>query len=96
MLKEIHEQSAAPQATLADRLCSDWLVELPELDLTGVERVIIIACGTDYLRTMSSDNEKTLVMLFKATHGHLRRLVRKYFGLELLEDPRAAGWPSAS
>jgi hypothetical protein len=48
MLNEIHEQSTAPQATLAGRLGSDGLVELPELDFTGVECVTSIACGTDY------------------------------------------------
>jgi glucosamine--fructose-6-phosphate aminotransferase (isomerizing) len=51
MLKEIHEQPAALRATLADRLRTDGAVDLPELvglDLSGVERVAIVACGTAY------------------------------------------------
>ncbi len=48
MLKEIHEQPAAARATLADRLDPNGKVELPELDLAGVERVTIVACGTAY------------------------------------------------
>ena len=50
MLKEIHEQPAALQATLANRLRADGSVDLSEsgLDLSGVERVTIIACGTAY------------------------------------------------
>jgi glucosamine--fructose-6-phosphate aminotransferase (isomerizing) len=52
MLKEIHEQPAALQATLAGRLDADGAVDLSELDLDldlrGVERVVIVACGTAY------------------------------------------------
>jgi glutamine---fructose-6-phosphate transaminase (isomerizing) len=52
MLKEIHEQPAALQATLAGRLDADGVVDLSELDLDlaslGVERVVIVACGTAY------------------------------------------------
>ncbi|MEJ7870885.1 MAG: glutamine--fructose-6-phosphate transaminase (isomerizing) [Rubrobacteraceae bacterium] len=50
MLKEIHEQPAALQATLAGRLDSDGAVDLSELgfDFSGVERVVVLACGTAY------------------------------------------------
>lgn len=50
MLKEIHEQPAALQATLAGRLNTDGSVDLSELglDLSGVQRVVIVACGTAY------------------------------------------------
>ena len=52
MLKEIHEQPAALQATLAGRLDADGTVDLSELDLDlvspAVERVVIVACGTAY------------------------------------------------
>jgi glutamine---fructose-6-phosphate transaminase (isomerizing) len=50
MLKEIHEQPAALRATLADRLGAGGVVDLSEvdLDLSGVERVSIVACGTAY------------------------------------------------
>src|SRR5215210_7310201 len=52
MLKEIHEQPAALQATLAGRLDADGAVNLSELDLDlaspGLERVVVIACGTAY------------------------------------------------
>jgi glucosamine--fructose-6-phosphate aminotransferase (isomerizing) len=52
MLKEIHEQPAALQATLAGRLDADGMVDLSELNLDlaspGVERVVIVACGTAY------------------------------------------------
>jgi glucosamine--fructose-6-phosphate aminotransferase (isomerizing) len=52
MLKEIHEQPAALQATLAGRLDTDGAVDFSELDLDldlrGVERVVIVACGTAY------------------------------------------------
>ena len=52
MLKEIHEQPAALQATLAGRLDADGAVDFSELDLDldlrGVERVVIVACGTAY------------------------------------------------
>jgi glutamine---fructose-6-phosphate transaminase (isomerizing) len=50
MLKEIHEQPAALRGTLADRLGADGAVDLSEvdLDLSGVERVAIVGCGTAY------------------------------------------------
>jgi glucosamine--fructose-6-phosphate aminotransferase (isomerizing) len=52
MLKEIHEQPAALQATLAGRLAADGTVDLLELNLdlasSGTERVVIVACGTAY------------------------------------------------
>ncbi len=48
MLKEIYEQPAAARATLEGRLDSAGRVELPKLNLTGIERVTIIACGTAY------------------------------------------------
>ncbi len=52
MLKEIHEQPAALQATLAGRLDADGTVDLSELNFDlaspGVERVVIVACGTAY------------------------------------------------
>jgi glucosamine--fructose-6-phosphate aminotransferase (isomerizing) len=50
MLKEIHEQPAALRATLAERLGAGGTVDLSEvdLDLSGVERVAIVGCGTAY------------------------------------------------
>ncbi len=50
MLKEIHEQPAALQATLAGRLDADGSVDLSELgvDLAGIERIVVVACGTAY------------------------------------------------
>ncbi len=50
MLKEIHEQPAALQATLAGRLDADGTVDLSELDLdlSGIERIVVVACGTAY------------------------------------------------
>ena len=50
MLKEIHEQPAALQATLAGRLDADGSVDLSELgmDFSGIERVVVVACGTAY------------------------------------------------
>src|SRR4051794_2028318 len=50
MLKEIHEQPAALQATLAGRLDVSGVPDLSELDLdlSGIERVVIVACGTAY------------------------------------------------
>jgi len=51
MLKEIHEQPAALQATLAGRLDADGAVDLSELDLgdlSGIERIVVVACGTAY------------------------------------------------
>ncbi len=50
MLKEIHEQPAALGATLLGRLDADGAVDLSEagLDLSGVDRVVVVACGTAY------------------------------------------------
>jgi glucosamine--fructose-6-phosphate aminotransferase (isomerizing) len=50
MLKEIYEQPASLQATLAGRLDAEGGVDLSEtgLDLSGFERVVIVACGTAY------------------------------------------------
>lgn len=52
MIKEIHEQPDALRATLSDRLDADGAVDLgidPEyLDLSGIDRVVIVACGTAY------------------------------------------------
>jgi len=50
MLKEIHEQPAALQATLAGRLDTGGAVDLSELDLdlSDVGRVVVVACGTAY------------------------------------------------
>jgi glutamine---fructose-6-phosphate transaminase (isomerizing) len=50
MLKEIHEQPASLQATLAGRLDAEGNVDLSEtsLDLSGFERVVVVACGTAY------------------------------------------------
>ena len=50
MLKEIYEQPASLQATLAGRLDAEGSVDLSEtgLDLSDFERVVIVACGTAY------------------------------------------------
>ncbi len=50
MLKEIHEQPAALGATLLGRIDSDGCVDLSELelDLSEIDRVVIVACGTAY------------------------------------------------
>ena len=50
MLKEIHEQPAALQAALVGHLDAEGAVDLSELDLAlaGVERVVVVACGTAY------------------------------------------------
>ncbi len=50
MMKEIHEQPDALRATLSDRLSADGGVDLSEveLDLAGVDRVVVVACGTAY------------------------------------------------
>jgi len=48
MLKEIHEQPAALRATLSGRLHAGGAVDLSEVDLTGLERVTIVGCGTSY------------------------------------------------
>ena len=48
MMKEIHEQPEALRATLSDRLDAEGRVDLSEmgLDLAGVDRVVVVACGT--------------------------------------------------
>jgi glucosamine--fructose-6-phosphate aminotransferase (isomerizing) len=48
MTKEIHEQPEALRATLYGRLDADGEVDLSEigLDLAGVDRVVVVACGT--------------------------------------------------
>jgi glutamine---fructose-6-phosphate transaminase (isomerizing) len=48
MMKEIHEQPEALRATLSGRLDADGRVDLSEmgLDLAGVDRVVVVACGT--------------------------------------------------
>src|SRR5215210_362840 len=50
MLKEIHEQPASLRATLAGRLDAEGRADLSEtgMDLSGFERVVIVACGTAY------------------------------------------------
>jgi glutamine---fructose-6-phosphate transaminase (isomerizing) len=50
MLKEIHEQPAALRATLLNRVDSGGAVDLSEisLDLTEIDRVVVVACGTAY------------------------------------------------
>jgi glucosamine--fructose-6-phosphate aminotransferase (isomerizing) len=50
MLKEIHEQPAALGATLLGRVDADGGVDLSEvrLDLSEIDRVVIVACGTAY------------------------------------------------
>jgi glucosamine--fructose-6-phosphate aminotransferase (isomerizing) len=50
MLKEIHEQPSALGATLLGRLDADGAVNLSEtgLDLSAVDRVVVVACGTAY------------------------------------------------
>jgi glutamine---fructose-6-phosphate transaminase (isomerizing) len=50
MLKEIHEQPAALAATLLGRVDADGAVDLSEtaLDLSEVDRVVVVACGTAY------------------------------------------------
>jgi glutamine---fructose-6-phosphate transaminase (isomerizing) len=53
MLKEIHEQPDAVAETITDRLPTLEGVDLSEVDLDddflrGVERIVIVACGTSY------------------------------------------------
>jgi len=53
MLKEIHEQADAVAETIADRLPGDDGVDLSEVELDdeylrGLNRIVIVACGTSY------------------------------------------------
>jgi glucosamine--fructose-6-phosphate aminotransferase (isomerizing) len=50
MLKEIHEQPAALGATLLGRIDTGGGVDLSELelDLSEIDRVVVVACGTAY------------------------------------------------
>jgi len=50
MLKEIHEQPAALGATLLGRIDPGGVVDLSEieLDLSEIDRVVVVACGTAY------------------------------------------------
>ncbi|HKQ18015.1 MAG TPA: glutamine--fructose-6-phosphate transaminase (isomerizing) [Solirubrobacterales bacterium] len=53
MMKEIHEQPDAVAETIADRLPSAHGVDLSDVDLSddflrGVQRIMIVACGTSY------------------------------------------------
>ena len=50
MLKEIHEQPGAVGATLLGRIGAEGVVDLSEmdLDLSGIDRVVVVACGTAY------------------------------------------------
>jgi glutamine---fructose-6-phosphate transaminase (isomerizing) len=53
MLKEIHEQADAVAETITDRLPDLDAVDLSELELsddfvTGMRRIVIVACGTSY------------------------------------------------
>jgi glutamine---fructose-6-phosphate transaminase (isomerizing) len=53
MLKEIHEQADAVAETIADRLPDNEGVDLSELELDeeylrGLQRIVIVACGTSY------------------------------------------------
>ena len=53
MLKEIHEQPDAVAETITDRLPTLDGVDLSDVDLDddflkGIERIVIVACGTSY------------------------------------------------
>jgi glucosamine--fructose-6-phosphate aminotransferase (isomerizing) len=53
MLKEIHEQPDAVAETIADRLPGDDGVDLSDVELDdeylrGLQRIVIVACGTSY------------------------------------------------
>ncbi|HET6884844.1 MAG TPA: glutamine--fructose-6-phosphate transaminase (isomerizing) [Rubrobacteraceae bacterium] len=48
MLKEIHDQPSALRNSLSGRVDSGGAVDLPEVDLAGVERIAIVGCGTAY------------------------------------------------
>ncbi len=53
MLKEIHEQADAVAETVTDRLPEDDGVDLSDVDLDddflrGLQRIVIVACGTSY------------------------------------------------
>jgi len=51
MLKEIHEQPRAVTDTIRDRISpstGDAFIDAPDLDLSTVRKVTIVACGTSY------------------------------------------------
>lgn len=53
MLKEIHEQPTAIRSTLRGRMGADGIIQLSEItltdsEITAIERVFIVACGTSY------------------------------------------------
>ncbi|MDO9557442.1 MAG: glutamine--fructose-6-phosphate transaminase (isomerizing) [Coriobacteriia bacterium] len=53
MLKEIHEQPRAIRETLRGRMAADGRIQLSELQMTeaqlsAIDRVFIVACGTSY------------------------------------------------
>jgi glucosamine--fructose-6-phosphate aminotransferase (isomerizing) len=53
MLKEIHEQPDAVAETITDRLPSDDVVDLSDVELDddylrSIDRIVIVACGTSY------------------------------------------------
>jgi glucosamine--fructose-6-phosphate aminotransferase (isomerizing) len=51
MLKEIHEQPRAVTDTIRDRISpstGDAFIDAPELDLSAIEKVTIVACGTSW------------------------------------------------
>lgn len=52
MMKEIHEQPEAISETILDRLTHDGVdladVDLSDEFLTGLKRIVIVACGTSY------------------------------------------------
>ncbi len=61
MLKEIHEQPRALRETLRGRMADDGEIQLSELDMTteqvaGIERVLVIACGTSYHAALVAKN----------------------------------------
>ncbi|HJQ30393.1 MAG TPA: glutamine--fructose-6-phosphate transaminase (isomerizing) [Rubrobacter sp.] len=58
MLKEIHEQPAALGATLLGRIDAEGVVDLSEidLDLSEIDRVVVVACGTAYHAALLGKN----------------------------------------
>jgi glucosamine--fructose-6-phosphate aminotransferase (isomerizing) len=52
MLKEIHEQPAAVAETVVDRLATGTVelgdIGLDDVELAGLRRIVIVACGTSY------------------------------------------------